>query len=81
MEEHRTIQRRRTLLSAKISFNNSGSTLSCIVRDLSDGGARLQFEIPKDVPAEFDLILTNGNQKFASKVAWRSGNQVGVQFV
>ncbi len=81
MEEHRTIQRRRSLLSAKISFNNSGSTLSCIVRDISDGGARLQFEIPKDVPAEFDLILTDRNQKFASKVAWRRGNLVGVQFV
>ena len=59
-----------------------GEERSCLVKDFSDGGVRLQlngFEIPDD----FALVFAPNElaQSGRYKVVWRLGNDVGAKFI
>ena len=59
-----------------------GEERSCLVKDFSDGGVRLQlngFEIPDD----FALLFAPNElaQSGRYKVVWRLGNDVGAKFL
>lgn len=55
----------------------------CQVRDISDGGARLTvFTDARTIPDTFNLLLSpTAKVQRACRVAWRSGTEVGVQFL
>jgi len=55
-ETSRRGQDRRTILKgAKVVFNNGRGVLVCRVRDLSPGGARLEFPPRQTLPDTFEL--------------------------
>jgi len=62
MDEHRTIQRGRTLLGGKIIFNGGRSAFDCKVRNLSDDGACLEVESQAGIPAQFQLAVSSGKE-------------------
>ncbi|HEU0118766.1 MAG TPA: PilZ domain-containing protein [Alphaproteobacteria bacterium] len=78
--ETRTSPRKRTLLGAKILFNDGCSVFDCVVRNLSDTGAMIQTENPLAVPNAFTLQLSD-NRLLACEVRWRKISSIGVQFV
>ncbi|WP_267550481.1 PilZ domain-containing protein [Rhizobium rhizogenes] len=78
--ESRTAARKRTLLGAKIIFNDGRSVYDCIVRNLSDTGAMIQIENPLSAPSSFNLQLAD-NRLMACEVRWRKINSLGVQFM
>ena len=80
MSENRSVNRARTLLSAKAVFKGGLSSLDCFVKDLSPGGARLMFEGREYVPNTFQLNIHRNGQSFKSHVRWREHNFVGVSF-
>src|SRR3712207_2118031 len=41
--DQRSSQRKRTILDGRIVFNKRSSVINCMVRDLSDTGARIAF--------------------------------------
>ncbi len=49
-EENRNYRRGRTLKTGKVWFNENQSVMNCQVRDMSDGGARVRFDIPFECP-------------------------------
>ena len=57
MSDARTTPRRRCLIGARIAFNNRNSTLDCVLRDISPGGARLEHPTPFLLPDAFDLEI------------------------
>jgi PilZ domain len=71
----------RRVYGGKIVFNNGSSTLDCVVRDLSPKGARLEVASPIGIPNSFDLHINRNGARYPSKVAWSSGNQIGVMFI
>jgi PilZ domain len=81
MPDLRAATRRRSLLGARIEFNNRSSTLDCLVRDLSATGARLALAGRTDLPEEFDLWIKDRNARFRAQVRWRRLTLVGVEFV
>jgi hypothetical protein len=81
MTERRTTQRQRRLHGGKIIFNDNSSVISCVVRDLSKTGARLGVASPVGIPEWFDLRIDRNGASYPAKVAWRSGDQIGVMFV
>ena len=81
MSDLRLAARRRSLLGARIEFNNRSSTLDCTVRDLSRTGARLALAGRSDVPDEFDLWIEDRNQRYRAQVRWRRLTLVGVEFM
>ncbi len=79
-QNNRMSARKRTLLGAKIIFNDGHSVYDCLVRNLSDTGAMIQIENPLAAPNTFDLQLSD-NRLLACEVRWRKINSIGVQFV
>lgn len=78
--EHRSGQRRRMLKQAQIVTNSGHSTVDCLVRDMSLGGARLKVENGLAVPASFELLLVSDDTRVLANVVWRRPNEVGVRF-
>lgn len=78
---NRREQFRRTVLKgARIIFNERQSTLSCRVRDMTEGGARLDLLTQQLLPHEFELQVT-GNPIRRCGLRWAHGNFVGVRFL
>jgi hypothetical protein len=78
---NRREQFRRTVLKgARIIFNERQSTLNCRVRDMTDGGARLDLSTQQLLPHEFDLQVS-GNLTRRCGLRWAHGNFVGVRFL
>lgn len=80
MTEVRASARKRTLLGAKIVFNDGRSIFDCLVRNLSDTGAMIQIENPLAAPDSFSLQLSD-HRLLACKVRWRKINSMGIEFV
>ena len=80
MEEKRSASRRKVLKGAHAVFNDGRSTISCIVRNLSDDGALLRFDSVIGLPDAFVLALSDGTRR-ACAIQRRSGTEVGVTFL
>jgi hypothetical protein len=81
MPESRTKIRKRCFLGARIQFNNRRSTFDCLVRDISEGGARLELATLESMPDEFDLVIPQHERQYRAKVVWRRNGKCGVRFL
>ena len=78
--ERRASQRRRVLKGATLTFNRGCSAFECVVRNQSDGGARLSMEQTFALPMSFSLAITVDGTAQHARVVWRSPTEVGVRF-
>jgi hypothetical protein len=77
--DKRGAPRKRTLKAGKIVYGEKDAvTIDCIVRNLSDKGARLQVPLSVMIPANFRLAV--GGVVRSVAVAWRKGDLMGVRF-
>jgi hypothetical protein len=54
----------------------------CVVRDVSNTGACLVFDKPDEIPASFYIYMTlDFTSRRHCRVVWRSGEQLGVEFL
>lgn len=79
-DENRKSSRRRQLKAATIAFNNRHSTMPCVVREISDDGARIEGA-GNMVPDTFELLIELDGLEAQCQVAWRRTNEVGVAFL
>jgi hypothetical protein len=79
-DQQRARPRRRVLKGGKIVFHKGYSVIDCLVRDLSEAGARLKLGDVVGVPAEFILRVAGAPDR-ACRVIWRSAEEIGVEFV
>jgi PilZ domain len=80
MEEKRKHPRHRTFLRGKVEFNNRASSLDCTIRDLSDGGARLELAETVAIPEHFELSVPAKGLHHAGYVKWRTKTHIGIAF-
>lgn len=78
--EKRDAPRRKCFLRAFVYFEGRGTAVNCIVRDISDIGARLQFDKPLVLSDLLDLHIPIKGQSFHAEQRWHDGDQVGVTF-
>jgi hypothetical protein len=79
MLERRRFQ--RTIVSKATTLMLAGrSTIDCIVHDLTNHGARLQFSSTAELPDEFHLTFDSGHTLRKCRVAWQTLTNVGVSF-
>lgn len=71
---------RRTALKGARILNKDGTTVECKLRNISDGGARLELAGPQLLPHTFELEVSGMPARQCS-LRWARGNLVGVQFV
>jgi hypothetical protein len=80
MIERRGLIRHRTFIKGRIYFNNRLSSMDCIVRDVTERGARLQISESVALPDAFELHLPNKDEHFRAQAQWRKGDQLGVSW-
>ena len=78
--EQRRSPRRTALMQAAIFHPLQTEHLHCIVRDISQDGALVDFPHPKNLPSLFWLRLEGEATLRLCTVAWRSELQLGVEF-
>ena len=78
--DQRIAPRMRTLIAARISFNNGQSTLDCLIRNLSDTGAKLIVSAAIALPDSFDLFIPQKSVTRRVRIVWRRGEEMGVRF-
>ena len=79
--ERRRATRQRSLLRGLAYLGNSPSAMNCVVRDISETGARLQFSGAVTAPDMIDLQIPAKNQTLHCRVSWRAVDEIGVRFV
>jgi hypothetical protein len=78
--EKRLSPRRNVSIEAAIVYGGGTQWIPCIIRDLSDGGAKLEVDKVAGIPNSFDLIAPR-HRPHSCRVAWRSLRELGVQFM
>jgi hypothetical protein len=78
MPERRRVQRTQVFKSAKIVWGQS--VRDCVVRDISNLGARLSLISTAYIPDKFALTFDAGHTLRPCRTAWRTGAQIGVEF-
>ena len=80
MNERRTSARPKSFLQGRIHFNNRRSSIDCLVRDLSEHGAKLKVSETVAIPEVMELHIPNRDESYRAKVEWRTGDEIGVSF-
>ena len=77
LQERRIAPRRNTRIQAAISFGNV--RLSCIIRNVSDTGAKLEVAKVAGIP---DVVLLHapGHRPQSCRVVWRALKELGVEY-
>ena len=79
LDRRRTI-RDKVLYGGVADINERGSTLDCTVRNISDGGACVEFGDAARVPEEMKLTIARKGRSFLARLIWRQANKVGLAF-
>lgn len=79
MEDQRGTHRLRTLKGGKAVLSPR-VVLDCVIRDISAGGARLEFGAPTHLPDAFRLLIPTSNLLVPVARAWQHGQAAGVRF-
>ncbi|RCW24691.1 PilZ domain-containing protein [Ciceribacter lividus] len=79
MNDKRAEPRLRSLKGARIVFNNGFSTMDCMARNLSPGGAKLVLQSTVGIPDSFGLNFEDGSRHNCS-VRWRTATELGISF-
>jgi hypothetical protein len=77
--ERRLAPRRNTNIEATIAFGGGRSVRPCIVRNVSDTGAKLEVATVTGIPNTFDLLVP-GHRPQHCRVAWRALKEMGVTY-
>jgi hypothetical protein len=55
-------------------------SMSCVLRNLSEGGAALDIGSQVGIPDQFTLIVLPQKKIYSCNVIWRKERRIGVQF-
>ena len=81
MIEARRAERIRSLLRARIVYNNQNSTIDCTVKNISHSGAKIELGNTMSIPNAFDLEIPQKGRTYRARLAWRDENAIGVEFI
>ena len=82
MFDRRQHARREVSIEAQLFLRGQRpSIVPCEVVDLSEGGARVQIEIPCLLPPQVFLMMYERENIYECETAWQDEQQAGVMFV
>ena len=77
--EWRLAPRRNTSIQASIVFDGGRATRNCVIRNVSESGAKLELATVAGVPDTFDLLIP-GHPPQPCRVTWRALKEMGVAY-
>ena len=79
--DRRQTPRRTVNLPVQMGAHEGAPLRDCLMLNISDTGAKLQFDSTEEIPDRFIVLLTSrGYPRRHCQVKWRNGNKVGVEF-
>ena len=72
--------RSRTFLKGVVYYDNRRASIDCIIRDLSDTGARIVFSTLVVVPDNIELHIPQKQMTLPAQVRRRDEYEIGVSF-
>jgi hypothetical protein len=79
--ERRSIRRTRVLLGGSISEGDSGSRTSCVVKNMSDKGVRIDLPSGMALPGRVHFRFQREDGVREARIVWRAGASAGLCFV
>lgn len=73
-------RRARVYKKGKMVFQNGLRSIPCVVRNISDGGAMLEFDQPYILPKDFELYIDLEDYEVSCERRWETGLKCGVMF-
>jgi hypothetical protein len=80
MAERRSSARQKSFLHGRVFYSNRRRSADCLVRDISEEGARLVFSDVITVPDTVELYLSNKDTMERVDVQWRREKEIGIAF-
>jgi hypothetical protein len=80
MVERRSSARKKSFLQGRIYYNNQRSSVDCLVRDISERGAKLVFSDTVTIPDVVELYLPGKEEVHRVRLQWSKGDEMGVGF-
>jgi hypothetical protein len=80
MAERRNSRRSKSFLRGFVYVSRKRGALSCLIRDLSDKGARIIFSDTVTLPDVVDLYIPQREQTIRAQVSWRRNDEIGLAF-
>lgn len=78
--ERRVDVRRRALMTGTIRFKTRSGSLSCVVRNISDKGAKLVVTGSMWLPESFELEIPHQDLRIEARPVWREATEMGIAF-
>jgi hypothetical protein len=80
MQDRRRVVRGRVYYSGMLAFNARRSTFTCIVRNFSGAGAKIELEGSPLLPDWFDFSIGRRDLTCRARLVWRQHQQAGLVF-
>jgi PilZ domain len=80
MNERRASRRLKSFLRGVVYFDKRRSETACMVRDLSEDGARIILSQTIAIPDIIELQIPQREQMIAARVEWRRADEAGLSF-
>jgi hypothetical protein len=80
MQDRRESVRDKVFMGGVAEINGSSSTMNCVVRNVSDTGACVEFNSAVRLPDEMNLKISRKGRSFLARMIWRQANRVGLAF-
>ena len=80
MSEKRKKSRVPSFLGGTITYNRDLWSADCVVKNISQEGAKLTGRNLPALPDQFDLTIPQRKAKYRVHVRWRTKDEVGVAF-
>ena len=80
-DERRTSARQRTVMRGCIYYDKRSAAADCLVRDVSQSGARLELSANVVIPDLIELYIPKKEETHQARVLWRHDNEIGVAYV
>jgi hypothetical protein len=75
----RLTARRRALLGGMIVARDGTSSSNCTIRELSEGGARIEVPRATNVPSKVYLLTSRQASAQEAQIVWRNATQAGLK--
>ena len=80
MQDRRQGSRDKVLFGGVAELSQRGPTMNCVVRNISEHGACVEFDSTAKLPEEITLSVPRKGRSFLTKLIWRQANKVGLAF-
>ena len=80
MDERRASRRHKSFLRGVVYFDKRRSEMACLIRDLSDDGARIILWQTVAIPDMIELHIPQRELTVSAHMQWRRADEIGLAF-